>query len=132
MRAPTVGGTGFICGDLSERFVVDGHSVVLDNFGPVCNRRINRHTVGVCRECVLTSTNSSHRTNGVRNQVAPNLDIKCAECHGSDAGYAHADSLVAHKRPGYEPSQTLFDGIENYIEWYWTKQEWHALFVLEN
>jgi UDP-glucose 4-epimerase len=51
MRILVTGGAGFIGGHLAERFVADGHDVVvLDNFDPFYNTRIKEHTVEVCRE----------------------------------------------------------------------------------
>ncbi|MFU1780576.1 SDR family oxidoreductase [Haloarcula japonica] len=51
MRILVTGGAGFIGGHLAERFVADGHDVVvLDNFDPFYDTRIKDHTVEVCRE----------------------------------------------------------------------------------
>ena len=51
MRTLVTGGAGFIGGHLAERFVADGHDVVvLDNFDPFYDTRIKDHTVEVCRE----------------------------------------------------------------------------------
>jgi len=51
MRILVTGGAGFIGGHLAERFVTDGHEVVvLDNFDPFYDTRIKDHTVEVCRE----------------------------------------------------------------------------------
>jgi len=51
MRILVTGGAGFIGGHLAERFVADGHDVVvLDNFDPFYDIRIKNHTVEVCRE----------------------------------------------------------------------------------
>ncbi|EMA06590.1 UDP-glucose 4-epimerase [Haloarcula vallismortis] len=51
MRILVTGGAGFIGGHLAERFVTDGHDVVvLDNFDPFYDTRIKNHTVEVCRE----------------------------------------------------------------------------------
>ncbi|MWG34438.1 SDR family oxidoreductase [Halomarina oriensis] len=51
MRILVTGGAGFIGGHLAERFVIDGHDVVvLDNFDPFYDTRIKAHTVERCRE----------------------------------------------------------------------------------
>lgn len=51
MRILVTGGAGFIGGHLAERFVADGHDVVvLDNFDPFYDTRIKDHTVEICRE----------------------------------------------------------------------------------
>jgi UDP-glucose 4-epimerase len=51
MQILVTGGAGFIGGHLAERFVADGHDVVvLDNFDPFYDTRIKKHTVDICRE----------------------------------------------------------------------------------
>ena len=51
MRILVTGGAGFIGGHLAERFVADGHDVVvLDNFDPFYDTRIKDHTVVACRK----------------------------------------------------------------------------------
>jgi len=51
MRILVTGGAGFIGGHLAERFVADGHDVVvLDNFDLFYDTRIKDQTVEVCRE----------------------------------------------------------------------------------
>ena len=50
------GGAGFIGGHLAERFVRDGHDVVvLDNFDPYYDRRLKEHNVEVARESAEAS-----------------------------------------------------------------------------
>jgi len=51
MQILVTGGAGFIGGHLAERFLADGHDVVvLDNFDPFYAREIKEHTVEICRE----------------------------------------------------------------------------------
>jgi len=51
VRILVTGGAGFIGGHLAERFVRDGHSVVvLDNLDPFYDVRIKEHTIDVCED----------------------------------------------------------------------------------
>lgn len=51
MRILVTGGAGFIGGHLAERFVAEGHDVVvLDNLDPFYDTRIKEQTIKVCRE----------------------------------------------------------------------------------
>lgn len=51
MRILVTGGAGFIGGHLAERFVTEGHDVVvLDNLDPFYDTRIKEHTIEVCRK----------------------------------------------------------------------------------
>ena len=54
----------------------------------------------------------------IRNQLAPELDIEFADRHDADAEYTHADILKANELLNYEPSRTIRDGVEDFVEWY--------------
>jgi len=61
MRILVTGGAGFIGGHLAERFVRDGHDVVvLDNLDPFYDVRIKEHTIDVC-ETVAAEGEGSYR-----------------------------------------------------------------------
>jgi len=52
MEILVTGGAGFVGGHLAERFVDDGHDVVvLDNLDPFYDTDLKRHTIKRCREC---------------------------------------------------------------------------------
>jgi len=61
MQILVTGGAGFIGGHLAERFISEGHDVVvLDNFEPFYAEGIKRHTLDVHRE-VAEEGNSSYQ-----------------------------------------------------------------------
>lgn len=69
MQILVTGGAGFIGGHLAERFVSNGHDVVvLDNFDPFYDVRIKEHTVNICREQAANGNGTYQLVEGdVRN-----------------------------------------------------------------
>jgi len=60
MQILVTGGAGFIGGHLAERFVAEGHDVVvLDNLDPFYDVRIKEHTIECCRNA--TAEGGSYR-----------------------------------------------------------------------
>src|SRR6056297_2308759 len=94
MRILVTGGAGFIGGHLAERFVADGHDVVvLDNFDPFYDTRIKEHTVEVCRERAEEGDGSYRLAEGdVRNA---DLVSDLVE----DADYVYHQAAQAGVRP---------------------------------
>ncbi|ACV11315.1 NAD-dependent epimerase/dehydratase [Halorhabdus utahensis DSM 12940] len=65
MQILVTGGAGFIGGHLAERFVADGHDVVvLDNFDPFYAREIKEHTVEICRDTAADGDGSYELVEG--------------------------------------------------------------------
>jgi UDP-glucose 4-epimerase len=65
----------------------------------------------------------------VRDQLAPELDIEFAERHDADAEHTHADTSRAAELLDYEPTYTIREGVEAFIEWYRANREWYEPLV---
>lgn len=65
----------------------------------------------------------------IRDQIAPELELEFAERHDADAEYTHADSSKARELLGYEPTRTIREGVEEFIEWYRANREWYEPLV---
>jgi UDP-glucose 4-epimerase len=61
----------------------------------------------------------------IRDQIAPELELEFAERHDADAEHTHADSSKAGELLGYEPTRTIREGVEEFIEWYRANREWY-------
>lgn len=91
------GGAGFIGGHIAERFVTDGHDViVLDNFDPFYATEMKRHTVEQCRERAATGDGSYRLVEG---------DIRDGELVADlcgDVEYIYHQAAQAGVRPSVE------------------------------
>ena len=58
----------------------------------------------------------------VRDGVAPELEIEYEEVREADAEHTHAFVEKAGERIGYEPSRTITEGVNGFIEWYQANQ----------
>lgn len=65
----------------------------------------------------------------VRDKVAPELEIKYESAREADAEHTHASVEKANERIGYEPSRTITEGVEEFIEWYEQNREWYEPLV---
>ena len=97
MRILVTGGAGFIGGHLAERFVADGHEVVvLDNFDPFYDTRIKNHTVEGCRERADAGDGTYRLVEGdVR-------DAETVKAVVTDADYVYHQAAQAGVRPSVE------------------------------
>ncbi len=68
----------------------------------------------------------------VRDQLAPDLGIEFADRHAADAEHTHADTTKARETLGYEPTHTIREGLEAFIEWYRDNREWYEPLVLSS
>ena len=94
MQILVTGGAGFIGGHLAERFVSNGHDVVvLDNFDPFYDIRIKEHTVDICRE---QATNGDGTYQLVEGDVR-NTDLVTELV--SNAEYVYHQAAQAGVRP---------------------------------
>jgi UDP-glucose 4-epimerase len=65
----------------------------------------------------------------IRDQLAPELDIGFADRHDADAEHTHADISKANELLNYEPSRTIRDGVEDFVEWYGKNRDWYEPLV---
>jgi UDP-glucose 4-epimerase len=61
----------------------------------------------------------------IRDQLAPGLEIEFSDRHDADAEHTHADNTKASELLGYEPNQTIREGVTEFIEWHRANQEWY-------
>jgi len=65
----------------------------------------------------------------VRDQLAPGLEITFDDRHAADAEHTHADTSKASDLLGYQPTYTIREGIEAFVEWYRENREWYEPLV---
>lgn len=68
----------------------------------------------------------------VRDAIDESLEIVFDDRHASDAEHTHADIAKANKLIGYKPTKNIRDGVESFIEWYRTNEEWYDPLVWES
>lgn len=97
MRILVTGGAGFIGGHLAERFVADGHDVVvLDNFDPFYDTRIKEHIVEVCRNRVDETAGSYRFVEGDVRDASLVTDLV------TEVDYVYHQAAQAGVRPSIE------------------------------
>jgi len=65
----------------------------------------------------------------VRDQLAPELELEFADRYEADADHTHADVSKARELLGYEPSYTVREGVEAFVEWYRANRDWYEPLV---
>ena len=65
----------------------------------------------------------------VRDALAPDLDLVYGERNDADADHTHADIGRARELIGYEPTTTIRQGLESFIDWYRRNREWYEPLV---
>ena len=65
----------------------------------------------------------------IRDHLAPDLDVVYEDRHDADAEHTHASTEKANDRLDYEPSYTIRDGVEAFIEWYRDNRDWYEPLV---
>jgi len=65
----------------------------------------------------------------VRDRLAPDLDIEFSERHDADAEHTHADTSKARELLEYEPTHTIREGVDAFVEWYRENREWYEPLV---
>jgi len=68
----------------------------------------------------------------VRDQLAPELAIEYESARKADAEHTHASVQKAGEVIDYEPSRTIAEGVDEFIEWYQANQEWYEPLVRES
>lgn len=65
----------------------------------------------------------------VRDQLAPELELKYAERYDADAEHTHADVSKARELIDYNPEYTIREGVRKFVDWYKENQEWYEPLV---
>lgn len=115
MEILVTGGAGFIGGHLAERFVRDGHDVVvLDNFEPFYDSGIKDHTVDVCRSAAAASDGSYELVEGdVRDADLVDRLVGAASIVVHQAAQAGVRTSVDEPR---KVTEINIDGTVNVLE----------------
>ena len=61
----------------------------------------------------------------IRDRLAPNLSVEYAERGRGDADHTHASMAKANELLGYEPTLSISEGIDSFIQWYRKNREWY-------
>ena len=115
MDVLVTGGAGFIGGHLAERFVRDGHDVVvLDNFEPFYDVGIKEHTVEVCRSVAAESDGSYTLVEGdIRDAALVDRLVGAASIVVHQAAQAGVRASVDEPR---KVTEINVDGTVNVLE----------------
>lgn len=65
----------------------------------------------------------------VRDQFAPEIELKYAERFAADAEHTHANTDKAQDLLGYKATHTIREGVEKFINWYQENEEWYEQLV---
>jgi len=65
----------------------------------------------------------------VRDEIDPSLPIEHDDRQAGDAEHTHADISKAQDRIGYEPTRSIRDGLQEFIDWYDDNREWYEPLV---
>jgi UDP-glucose 4-epimerase len=65
----------------------------------------------------------------VRDQLAPNLNIEYKQARDADVEHTHASVNKAGDRIGYEPTRSITEGVEEFVEWYRANRDWYEPLV---
>ena len=68
----------------------------------------------------------------IRDQLAPEQEITFSERHDADAEHTHAAVGKARDLLGYEPTHTIREGVEEFVEWYHENRDWYEPLVLQS
>jgi UDP-glucose 4-epimerase len=65
----------------------------------------------------------------VRDQLAPDLEVAYDERHDADAEHTHADTSKAEELLGYDPTYTIREGVDAFVDWYRANRDWYEPLV---
>jgi UDP-glucose 4-epimerase len=61
----------------------------------------------------------------VREEIDPSLDIVYDDPRAGDAEHTHADVSKAGELLGYEPTVSIREGVQQFIDWYRENESWY-------
>jgi UDP-glucose 4-epimerase len=61
----------------------------------------------------------------VRDAIDPSLDIEYREAAVGDARHTHADVSRARELLGYDPTTSIREGVDRFVDWYLDNREWY-------
>jgi UDP-glucose 4-epimerase len=65
----------------------------------------------------------------IRDQLAPDLEIEYTEGYDVDADHTHANVEKASELIGYEPTNDIRDGVQEFVDWYRDNRDWYEPLV---
>ncbi len=68
----------------------------------------------------------------IRDEIDPSLDIMYDDAREGDAEHTHADVSKATDLLGYEPTVDIRSGVQQFIEWYRSNQDWYDPLVRQS
>jgi len=68
----------------------------------------------------------------IRDQLAPDLGIEFSDPIAAEADHTHADITRARELLGYDPTYTIREGTERFIDWYRENRDWYEPLVLSS
>lgn len=66
----------------------------------------------------------------IRDVLAPDLELTYANRHAADAEHTHADTTKARELLDYEPTYSIREGVDAFVEWYRENRDWYEPLVL--
>ena len=68
----------------------------------------------------------------IRDMLAPDLELTYSERHDADAEHTHADTAKAAELLDYEPTHTIREGVDEFVDWYRANRDWYEPLVLSS
>jgi len=68
----------------------------------------------------------------IRDQLAPDLAIEYTSGYDIDADHTHASIEKANRLIDYEPTHTIREGVDVFVEWYRNNREWYEPLVRDS
>ena len=68
----------------------------------------------------------------IRDRIDPSLELIYDDPREGDAEHTHADVSKARELLGYEPTVSIREGIEKFVDWYRENEDWYDPLVRES
>ena len=68
----------------------------------------------------------------IRDRIDPSLELVYDDPREGDAEHTHADVSKARDLLGYEPTVSIREGIEKFVDWYRENEDWYDPLVRES
>lgn len=68
----------------------------------------------------------------IRDAIDPSLHLEYAEARAGDAEHTHADVSKAAELIGYEPSISIREGAQQFVDWYMDNTDWYDPLVRQS